>query len=101
MRRWLGILVLATFALQSTALLTVLAADVCVDSAASTSWAASEEDDCPPVCLRCACCGHIAPTVLRLAFAVSQPVPAVASTSGSVGRLLAPDPGSILHVPLS
>jgi hypothetical protein len=98
MRRWLGICVLATFALQSTAALMVVAADVCVEAEPSTSSAA--DDDCPPLCLRCACCGHVAPTLLRLAFEVSEPHRAPTDQSDPQQRVLKPEPRSILHVPL-
>jgi hypothetical protein len=99
MSRWLVVLSLVTFALQSTAALTVLAADVCVETAA-TSSAAHEDDGCPPVCLRCACCGRLAPTVIRLAYEVSEPHPAPARDSDRQQRVLTPEPRAILHVPL-
>jgi hypothetical protein len=99
MGRWLVVLCLVTFALQSTAALTILAADVCVEAVATTS-AAHEDDDCPPVCLRCACCGHLAPTVIRLAYEVSEPHPAPARHSDPPQRVLTPEPRGILHVPL-
>lgn len=99
-RRWLAVLIVSTFALQSTAILTVIAADVCVDGQiAETSE--SEDDDCPPTCLRCACCAHVAPTVLRLAYRVSHPMKAQAQPPSPAQHILAPDPRAILHVPLS
>jgi hypothetical protein len=92
------VLVLAVaMSLQTTAALALVSPDTCVSITRQPSG--SGEDNCETNCLLCACCSHLAPTVMTVARLAGAPLVVVLRGLPLDAHLSSSDPRDILHVP--
>jgi hypothetical protein len=95
--RGLALVLIVAMSLQASAALALISRDACVSIATLPSG--SGEDDCETNCLLCACCSHLAPTVMTVARPAGAPLVVVLRGLPPDAHLSSSNPRDILHVP--
>lgn len=92
-KRFLLVLWLAAFAVQTSEVLAAVAPDQCVEDTGSAS------DPCPEQCARCVCCARVPSSIAPVLTIAAIEMPADVVPRAPERQLPSAEPHRILHVP--